>query len=283
MAMIMRLVLAGILFLGVCVSGQTVYEEMTVQVKQLHVNVVGRDGEPVPDLKAEDFQVLLEGKPQEIVSVIPIKLEQTVATGDKVSGAAPVPEYGRRMFVFVFDIQYNNPNDIVRARRYAYEFIRDDMLDTDLVALFTLGGSQIRMITNFTGDKKQLEDALYAFGTDRDKNTFHMDSGFYAKEYWERQGSYDQSRSGPNTGRDSQTGLEGLDLPMDDRFGANEQFGEILLNLEQSMRQRMATQAIGYMSNFKAFAENLRVVNGRKNLVLFSSSSYRSNCAFKTW
>ena len=274
MAMFRQLALASVLFVF-CFSAwsQTVYEEMTVQVKQLHVNVVGKGGEPVTGLTAADFEVLLEGRSQEIVSVVPITLEQTVASGDQAPSATPVPEYGRRMFVFVFDMQYNNPSDIVRARRYAYEFIRDDMLDNDLVALFTLGGSQIRMITNFTSDKKQLEDALYAFGTDRDGDTFHMDSGFHAKEYWERQGSYDQSRSGPNTGRDTQTGLEGLDIPTgNDRFGADEQLGEVLLNLEQSMRQRMATQAIGYMSNFKAFAENLRVVNGRKNLVLFSSS-----------
>lgn len=146
------------------------------------------------------------------------------------------------------------------------------MLDTDLVSLFTLSRSQIRMVINFTSDRAQLENALYAFGTDRGNNEFSMDSGFYAREYWERQDTFDHTRSGPNEERNSQTGLEGLDLPFGGREEAASQLGEVLLQLEGSFRQRMTTEAIGYMDNFKGFAESLSVISGRKNLILFSSS-----------
>jgi VWFA-related protein len=137
-------------------------------------NVVARDaktGEIVHGLKASDFHVWEDGKPQHISTfdfqsvemATPLK-EATVsglAAGPEAGGSKAVvvasPEELRdhRLIVMFFDLTSMQPEDLDRCVDAARDFLRDKMQPADLVALVSLGNT-LNVDQDFTADKQAL-------------------------------------------------------------------------------------------------------------------------------
>ena len=137
-------------------------------------NVVARDaktGEIVRGLKAGDFHVWENGKPQHISTfdfqsvemAVPLK-EATVsglAAGPGTSGSKAVvvarPEELRnhRLIVMFFDLTSMQPEDLDRCVDAARDFLREKMQPADLVALVSLGNT-LNVDQDFTADKQAL-------------------------------------------------------------------------------------------------------------------------------
>ena len=144
-------------------------------------NVVARDaktGEIVHGLKASDFHIWENGKPQRISTfdfqsvemAVPLK-EATVsglAGGPSASGSKAVvvarPEDLRnhRLIVMFFDLTSMQPEDLDRCVDAARDFLRGKMQPADLVALVSLGNT-LNVDQDFTADKQALIQEVGAY------------------------------------------------------------------------------------------------------------------------
>jgi VWFA-related protein len=139
-------------------------------------NVVVRDkktGEVVRGLKASDFQVLENGKPQSIISFDFQSVDQAAPLNEAtINGKAPNTIMGNmnrnvtsaqlrnhRLIVMFFDITSMQPEDLERAQDAARDYINKKMQPADLVAVVSLDQS-LSLDQDFTANKQQLLNAV---------------------------------------------------------------------------------------------------------------------------
>lgn len=150
---------------------------LKVQTDIVLTNVVVRDkktGVVVKDLKASDFTVLENGKPQTIRSFDFQTVDQAVALHENstVSGktsiadivnrnfaADPAQLKDHRLIVMFFDLSSMQPEDIDRAVESAQDYVKNKMQPADLVALVSLS-TALTMDQDFTADKDALLKGL---------------------------------------------------------------------------------------------------------------------------
>ncbi len=143
------------------------------------VNVTARDkkGNPVRDLKPNDFTVLEDGKQQKVgsfdledteVGSAPQVEQAPVLKETKPSAPAAATELGRapelrnrRLIVLFFDLSAMAPEEIERATTAAANYIDKQMQPADLVAVTSLGTS-LEINQDFTSDRTQLRRTLDA-------------------------------------------------------------------------------------------------------------------------
>ncbi|HXY77901.1 MAG TPA: VWA domain-containing protein [Candidatus Acidoferrales bacterium] len=146
------------------------------------VNVTVRDksGKFVPGLKAEDFTIFEDNKPQKIVS-FDVENVDAVLSLD-VAQAKPLPESAsgeskadaaarfdsqfkdRRLIVLFFDLSAMEPDEIDRAITSAEHYVDAQMAPADLVSIVSLGSSLL-VNQDFTTDRALLKKQLDAFST----------------------------------------------------------------------------------------------------------------------
>ena len=139
-------------------------------------NVVVRDkktGEVVRGLKASDFQVLENGKPQSIISFDFQSVDQAAPLNEAtINGKAPNNIMGNmnrnvtsaqlrnhRLIVMFFDITSMQPEDLDRAQDAARNYLNKQMQPADLVAVVSLDQS-LSLDQDFTANKQQLLNAV---------------------------------------------------------------------------------------------------------------------------
>jgi VWFA-related protein len=143
------------------------------------VNVTVRDknGNPVRDLKPENFTVLEDNKPQKVIS---FDLENTDAVLSTAATEAPLlgttkptsadaapelatrPLKDRRLIILFFDLSSMQPDEIDRATTAAQNYVDKQMVAADLVAIVSLG-STLSVNQDFTSDHALLKKALQDF------------------------------------------------------------------------------------------------------------------------
>ncbi|MGH9364411.1 MAG: VWA domain-containing protein, partial [Thermoanaerobaculia bacterium] len=145
------------------VAGQTVREEARVVVVEVPVNVTDKDGHPVENLTAEDFEVFDDGKRQ-LVTGFEV-LDQRKGIPPPLPGEAPINPAASRHFMLVFDLSFASPHGIVAARRSARDFVVTRMKDLDTAAVTTYSvETGVRLLVPFTGDRTQLAAAIDGLG-----------------------------------------------------------------------------------------------------------------------
>lgn len=117
-----------------------------VQVVEVDVRVFDRDGRFVTTLTRDDFEILEDGVPQQVVAISLVGAPAAAAPGAE-QAAAPQPAVGqtsnrqpatdnRHTWVFFFDLQHLTPGGgFDRARAAAAAFIRDRFRDGDLAGV----------------------------------------------------------------------------------------------------------------------------------------------------
>src|SRR5262249_20678561 len=164
-----------------CVLSQHKSDEYTFRAKTelVLVNVTVRDknGNPVKDLKREDFTVLEDNKPQQIASFDLENIDAVVsssaveapllATAQPPSGAVSpstsAPSLSglkdHRLIVLFFDLSSMQPEEIDRAATAAETYVEASMSPADLVAVISLGNS-MTVNQEFTSNKELLKKSL---------------------------------------------------------------------------------------------------------------------------
>ena len=155
---------------------------LSVTTNIVLTNVVVRDsktGALVKDLKASDFQILENGKPQKIATFDYENVDEAAALAEKtVSGKATVADLIERSFgsdpaklkdhrliVIFFDLSSMQDEDIDRAVDAAKDYVNKKMQPADLVAMVSMS-TGLSLDQDFTSDKYALLRVLAAYNGD---------------------------------------------------------------------------------------------------------------------
>lgn len=148
----------------------------SVNLIVIDAEVTGRDGLPVRGLKADQFTLLEDGKPQKIVSFVYSDVE-ALESAAKAGGSVPpvvVPLEAtqettdedlttvvrdHRMILLFFDLSSMATDDLLRARDAAMKFVKQQMSPADLVSVAVLG-SDLTALCDFTNDRATVEKAI---------------------------------------------------------------------------------------------------------------------------
>ncbi len=158
---------------------------LTVNANIVLTNVVVRDkktGAVVKGLKASDFTILENGRPQRVVSFDYQNVDQAaqLAENTTVSGKASVADLlernfaadpqqlkDHRLIVMFFDLSTLQDDDTDRAVEAAQKYINTQMQPADLVALVSFS-TALKMDQDFTSNKQALLHGLAKYnGTDQ--------------------------------------------------------------------------------------------------------------------
>ena len=163
----MRLV-ALLLALSVCLGAQTPQSppqfKTGIDVRQLDVVVLSRDGRPVHGLTAADFTIIEDGKPQKIVTLEEVVVpDSEVPTAAWMRDVAPdvrtnnVPVDGRLMVIVIDDALNRDLQLIEPVKRIAREIV-NRMGPSDLAAVVFSWANQHSQ--DFTSDRQRLLAAI---------------------------------------------------------------------------------------------------------------------------
>lgn len=144
------------------VAQQPFEEKIDVNVVLLDVIVTDGRGNQILGLTKDDFIVKENGTAQSIDSVDYFTNRRLLDAREQNAPFQVEKIRNERYFVFFFDKPNDNTSlfdELSVARNAAREFIRNDMLDGDRVAVVA-HDVRLKVFSDFTSDKKQLEKAL---------------------------------------------------------------------------------------------------------------------------
>ena len=149
-----RFALTAVLFVSPLAA--QVRENINVNVIEVPVTVLDRNGNPVRGLTAANFELLDSGTKRDISSFDAIDF----ASQDPKS-VSPLNPAARRTFVLLFDLSYGNPHTLERAQAAAGHFIARNVQRRDLVAVASVDADKgFRILTSFTTDRNLVAAAI---------------------------------------------------------------------------------------------------------------------------
>ena len=144
---------------------------ITANLVQFDAVVTDRQGRLVTDLRPEEFEVLLEGRRQEISNFSFVSTTPAAAAPGRVPGARPdkgapppppVPVRAaqvRRTIALVVDDLGTSATDLYYVKRALRKFVDEQMLPGDLAAVIQTGKG-LGALQQFTSDKQLLHRAI---------------------------------------------------------------------------------------------------------------------------
>lgn len=154
----------------------TVTFRATTRLVILNVTVTDSKGRPVEGLTRDDFEILEDGKPQQIAvfefqrlepkpespateQATPAPAEPRVPSVIRPSAPGQIRYRDRRLLVLYFDFAGMSPEYQVRAREAAERFIREKMSPVDMVAVMAFA-NELRVLQDFTDDRDRLLEVI---------------------------------------------------------------------------------------------------------------------------
>jgi VWFA-related protein len=136
--------------------------KITTEIVQVDLLVVDKDAKQVRDLTAADFEILQDGKPQKINGFSYVSKEGSKPEKVEGTGVAPppvkiTPANAGRIITFIVDDGNCSASltGMTASREAIQKFVREQMLDTDLVAIYqTRSGSST--FQQYTNDRSRL-------------------------------------------------------------------------------------------------------------------------------
>lgn len=153
----------------------------TTQLVTVNVSVKDKQGNPIEGLKASDFTVLEDGKPQKLSVFEYQRLEEAALPSPALRRTEPAagvnPAAGRiatakagevkykdrRLLVLFFDQASMPVGDQMRAQKAALKFLDTQMTKADVVAVMTFA-TDLRVVQDFTSDRDLLTQVVKKIG-----------------------------------------------------------------------------------------------------------------------
>jgi VWFA-related protein len=151
----------GIALLSTLVAAQTFRFRAATTRVIVDVLVLDGDGNPVPDLAADDFELLEDGETQRVASIDVVDWER-YELGDAIPEEAAVADLepadagnaSPRRFVIVFNRRGADPVNLRRAKRGLEEFVANHMVDGDETMILEFAHT-VRVLQEFYSGKEQ--------------------------------------------------------------------------------------------------------------------------------
>ena len=227
---------------------------------QIDSVVTDSHGRQVTDLKADSFEVLIDGKPQTITNFSYVKLDSPdvnrTALSPSPQQASPSPanvlkaENVRRSMVLVVDDLSLSFESMYSVRRTLRKFIDEQMREGDLVAVWETGRSN-SVFQQFTSDKRVLLAAI--------ENLHWNPNGLGLIDPFEN--------AGARVGRMMSLVRTGSDVPPPSSLPIDSEMRSQRANESAYIRLNATAGALDVLGQLM---EELRPVGGRKAVVFFS-------------
>jgi len=167
----------------------------TTRLVILDVVATDEKGQPVPDLKAEDFTVLEDGKPQQLID---FSFQRPAATTQTLPRLAPnvvsnSPEYSSASSLNVILLDAMNTD--FSSHAYAQEMLIKYLDSAPVIqptAVYALDG-KLMLLHDFTMDTRVLRDVLAHF---KPQGPTHIPDVYAAASPFSRRGSFQVSNQG---------------------------------------------------------------------------------------
>jgi VWFA-related protein len=175
----MRPLLIVFLLARIAAAQAPVKFESTTQLVVVNVSAKTKSGEPLENLKASDFTVTEDGKPQQIKVFEYQRLEDAALPAPALTQraatptAAPVKQAAviapskpgeikykdRRLLVLFFDLSGMSVADQLRAQKSAQKFLATGMTPADVVAVMSYS-TDLNVLQDFTDDRDALAKVI---------------------------------------------------------------------------------------------------------------------------
>ena len=152
---------------------------VTTELVQTDVMVFDRKGRFVDQLKPDQFQLVVDHKPQPIAFFEQItsgnhQKERRQSADKQTAGSKFAATRRGRIVLFFVDDLHLAPDSLMRARKALLEFINTGVAEDDQVAITSSSG-QVGFLQQFTDDKLVLQSAVARLGY-RSNTKVDMDS-----------------------------------------------------------------------------------------------------------
>ena len=148
----------------------------TSDLVRIDVEVTDKAGKPIKGLRADQFTITDDGKPQAISNFSYADIEgiETAGAEDVKPLTVPVDNEGpntpsaeaisdqlrdRRLIVLFFDLTSMQTDDLIRAHDAAQKFVKQQMSKADVVAVVVFS-TRLTVLANFTNDHAVLNKAI---------------------------------------------------------------------------------------------------------------------------
>jgi VWFA-related protein len=137
---------------------------VTTELLELDVVVTGKDGRPLTDLTAADFEILEDGRPQPLTHFARGfgPAPGTPAAPESPGGPAPFPDEGAprgRYLVLAVDDYHIQPSELATVRDVLNRYVDEQVKADDQVAVVATSGS-LGALQQFTSDRAVLRRAI---------------------------------------------------------------------------------------------------------------------------
>ena len=238
-------------------------------VKLVTVRVLDQEGQPVTNLRKEDFLLYDNGKKKVItefeVHILSGEEAESRASKEESGPVTPVESMNRRMFIFL-DIQGSDVTGMANAKKAALHFIDTMLLPGDELGILGFSPTQGFLIQEYlTSDHKRIRKAveelkdIEVMPTPGSVSGGELDDSVRA-----RSGGFGSSRSAGISGSAESASGGGI-------FG----YGGIALGVPGSS-QRHRKDFIPRMSDL---TEALKYIPGNKSLIIFTARNMGSYAA----
>jgi VWFA-related protein len=239
----------AVLALVAATAAAQTQESITVQVVDVPVYVFSH-GKPIRNLTKDDFKLFVNGKPQTIDYFDPIDFSAVAPTTPDANGEAPpaANPRERRLFLLLFDLAFNRPAALHRAREAAGQMV-DRALPRDYfgVAITTSRGA--KFIIPFTHDRDVIRRALLKLSPSSAHDSLAISITDAEREDAD---AWVPNMAGSGRGKDED--------PMP----------EIMAAFGPAEQQRSQNLAQSQLEDVAAIAARLGGLEGYKHVVLFS-------------
>ncbi len=239
-----------------------------IELARLDVEVTDAQGRPIRDLRADEVEVIEGGVRRPVALLRHVRepagsyadaARRTIGGDVSTNQSAP----RGRLYVFVFDQSHITPRNEQVARRAAERFLRTRVRPGDRVALYGLPGPGARV--GFTGDVGRVIAALPNLAGTRDPMTF---TGIGAMREFE---AYE-------IGRGNQEILQQVLQRLATERGPAVGFAALdVRDAARSVVSRADFQTRQFLDTFADLIRGLRLVEGRKDVILVSEGFYDDN------
>jgi len=126
---------------------------LKTELIDLRAVVTNKRGQPITDLKKEDFELLENGKPQEVSFFSIVKIPgrgearrsenpPAAAAPNVPAGVTRAPETPARTVLLFVDTLHLSPQSLLNVKQSLRKFIDERLTDHDLTAIVTSAGSR---------------------------------------------------------------------------------------------------------------------------------------------